>query len=192
MAVPTQARVREYFNFDPDTGHLIFRERPASEFSPAQHALHLKRVGKPAGCVNATHGYRKVIIDGSYQSAHRIVWLHVFGEWVKYPDFEIDHVNGNKDDNRIQNLRKCTKSMNQRNGSMRSNNRSGVIGVNWVESKQRWVARIWDGPHHRFLGQFSDIEEARAARAKAERELGYHAGHGKPASHPNLKASTNG
>lgn len=180
MAIPTQARVREYFNYDPATGDLLVKERPKSGFSPARYSSHMKQIGKPAGG-RLAGGYIKVHIDGEYYLAHRIVWLFVTGQWVTYPDFEIDHVNGNRSDNRIQNLRKVTKSMNQRNGSMRVNNTSGVIGVNWVASKRRWVARIWDGPHHKYLGQFKDIAEAAAARAKAERELGYHPGHGKDA-----------
>lgn len=178
MAIPTQARLREYFNYDPLTGQLIVKERPRSEFSPARYAEHVKRVGRPAGCLRAD-GYVKVHIDGRYYLAHRVVWLFVVGEWLSYPKHEIDHVNGIRSDNRIQNLRKTTKSGNQRNGSMRVNNASGVIGVNWVTSKRRWIARIWDGPRHRYLGQFRNIKDAEAARAKAERELGYHPGHGK-------------
>lgn len=178
MAHPTQARVREYFNYDPATGDLIVRERPRDEFDPASYARHLKRVGKPSGCFRE---YWKVCVDGEYFLSHKIIWLHIFGEWITYPDFEIDHVNGDRSDNRIGNLRKVTKSMNQRNGSMRVNNSSGVIGVNWVTSKRRWVARIWDGPHHRFLGQFKNLGDAAVARAKAEREIGYHPLHGKKA-----------
>lgn len=187
MVSPTQERVRELFNYDPQSGELIVRERPSAEYgNPASYARHLKRVGKAAGCTHKS-GYRTIHVDGAYYPAHKVVWLHVIGEWVNYPAGEIDHINGIRSDNRIQNLRKCTKSMNQRNAAMRINNRSGVIGVNWVTSKQRWVARIWDGPHHRYLGQFADIEDARIARAKAERELGYHAGHGK--STPYLQAA---
>jgi hypothetical protein len=180
MANLTQARLRGYFNYDPSIGRLIVKERPSSEFDSLAYARHLKQVGKPAGSINKG-GYRKVHIDGRYYSEHRVIWLFVFGQWPAYPEFEIDHLNGVKSDNRIQNLRKCSKSMNQRNGSMRRNNTSGVIGVNWVRSKGAWIARIWDGPRHRYLGQFKDIAEAAAARAKAEQEIGYHPGHGKPA-----------
>lgn len=177
----SQERLKQLFLYDPDTGHLIYRERARDNFkSHIRWVTHNRyRVGQPAGSIN-NGGYVKIHIDGVYYSAHRLIWLFIFGDWPSYPEFEIDHVNGVKTDNRIQNLRKCTKSMNQRNGSMRINNKSGVIGVNWVESKQAWIARIWDGPHHRYLGRFTDIEDAREARAKAERELGYHPGHGKP------------
>jgi len=177
MAVPTQARVREYFNYDPETGVLTFRERPRSEFSTdTTYGAHLKRVGSPAGCPN-TDGYIKVHIDGTYHSAHRAIWLLMTGEWVAYPQFEIDHINGDRGDNRWGNLRKATKSENQRNGSMRINNKSGVHGVNWKPASSGkgggWVARIWNGPRHVYLGFYRDLEHARIARVAAERVLGF-------------------
>ncbi|NSY48471.1 HNH endonuclease [Agrobacterium tumefaciens] len=179
MAVPTQARAMEYFNYDPETGHLLVKERPEAEFSKARYSHHLRRVGKPSGGVSTTHGYRKVLIDGAYHPAHRVIWLIVTGEWVKYPDFEIDHINGNPDDNRWTNLRKVTKSENQRNACKRVNNTSGIHGVNWKpvynkkENDGRWVARIWNGPRHVYLGSFRTLHEASIARKAAERVLGF-------------------
>lgn len=182
MATPTQARLRELFNYDQETGLLIWRERPPSDFkNVAAHNSFVTRCqGRPAGHIDGL-GYRIIRIGHDGYKAHRLIWLYVVGEWPAYPQFEIDHLNGDRSDNRIQNLRKVTKSENQRNGSMRSTNSSGVIGVNWVKSKRRWVARIWDGPRHRYLGQFKSLEDAQQARAAAERDLGYHPGHGKPA-----------
>lgn len=177
MAVPSQARANEYFNYDPSTGHLNVKERPKSEFSPGPYALHIKRVGKPSGCPNK-EGYVKVLIDGTYHSAHRIAWLIWCGEWVEYPAYEIDHINGDRSDNRITNLRKVTKSDNQRNAGQRVNNTSGVHGVNWKPKYNsnpgdgRWVARIWNGPKHVYLGSFKSLHEAEIARKAAERVLG--------------------
>lgn len=172
MAAPTQARVKEYFNYDPETGSLIFLERPRDQFDAAGHARHLKLIGTEAGHVEQ-QGYRVVVVDGVYQKAHKIAWLWMTGEWPTYPGAEIDHINRDRSDNRWVNLRKVSKSQNQRNANMRSNNQSGVHGVNWVESKQKWVARIWNGPRHVFLGQFDDLGHAAIARRAAERVLGY-------------------
>lgn len=177
MAIPTQARVRAYFNYDPKTGDLTHKERPRTEFgSAASYSTHLRRVGKTAGSINFD-GYRKICIDGSYHSAHRIIWLFVTGEWVVYPDFEIDHRNGKRADNRWRNLRKATKSDNQKNGGQRVNNTSGVHGVNWKPRPHHksggWVARIWNGPKHVYLGFFDNLEHAAIARRAAEKALGY-------------------
>lgn len=179
MADLTQARVKAYFNYDPDTGLMSFKERDKREFAnKALYTRHKLRVGKVAGSPN-NDGYVKVHIDGVYYSAHRVAWLIMTGELVKYPDFEIDHINGNRADNRWANLRKVTKSENQRNGSKRVNNTSGVHGVNWkpvYNSKPddgRWVARIWNGPRHVYLGSFRTLHEAAIARKAAERVLGF-------------------
>lgn len=176
----TQARLKELFQYDPQEGVLIWRERPLTDFKnkPAYHSFKSRWEGKVAGHIQF-QGYRKIVADGQNHQAHKLIWCFVFGEWITYPDAEIDHVNGDRADNRIQNLRKVTKSMNQRNSSMRINNKSGVIGVNWKKKQRRWVARIWDGPHHKYLGMYRNLEDAAAARAKAEQELGYHPGHGK-------------
>jgi hypothetical protein len=166
--------------YDPMTGDLIWRERSAAEFAskPAYMSFMSRRLGKVAGFIDSG-GYRQIVVDGQGWLGHKLVWLFVHKEWVPYPEYEIDHVNGKRADNRIQNLRKVTKSANQRNSSMRVNNKSGVHGVNWVKSKRRWVARIWDGPRHVFLGQFKELSDAALARAEAERRYGYHPGHGK-------------
>lgn len=179
MAVPTQARARAYFNYDPDTGLMYLNRRDRSEFSSnATFAKHEKRLGDPVGCPNHD-GYVKLHMDGAYYSAHRLAWLIQTGEWLLYPDFEIDHINGKRDDNRWANLRKVTKSENQRNSGMRVNNTSGVHGVNWkpkytgLPGEGRWVARIWNGPRHVYLGTFRTLHEANIARKAAERVLGF-------------------
>lgn len=177
MADLTQARALEYYNYDASTGTFFFKERPRHEFSRQEtHTKHLKRVGMPAGSPN-NDGYVKIIIDGEYYSAHRVAWLIKTGEIVQYPEFEIDHVNGNRADNRFANLRKVTKSENQRNSSKRVNNTSGVHGVNWKPRNGgpagSWVARIWNGPRHVYLGAFKEKSHAEIARKAAERVLGF-------------------
>lgn len=167
------SRCKKYFDYDAGTGFFRIKERPREEFTTSSlWKRHLGQVGKIVGSQNRD-GYIKVHMDGKYYSAHRIAWLIMTGEHVKYPDFEIDHINGNRSDNRFSNLRKVTKSENQRNGSKRLNNTSGVHGVNWKAGKDRWVARIWNGPKHIYLGQFRTLEEAAIARRAAERALGF-------------------
>jgi len=146
--------------------------------NPCERARHEARIGKIAGSLNAD-GYVKLIIDGRSYYAHKVAWLVMTGEWVTYPEFEIDHKNRCRSDNRWGNLRKVNKSGNQRNAGGRKDNTSGVHGVNWkpLYPKRpgygRWVARIWDGPKHLYLGSFKEIEDAKRARREAEARLGY-------------------
>lgn len=188
MAVPTQARALEYFNYERETGLLKFKERSSAEFSAPRYSDHLKRIGQVAGSIES-QGYRHVQMDGHTYKAHRIIWLMVHGEWVEYPAFEIDHINGDRSDNRLSNLRKVTKSGNQRNASQRVNNTSGVHGVNWKPTYNgngnggRWVARIWNGPRHVYLGSFKSLRDAAIARKAAERALGF-TGADRPVMYP--------
>lgn len=176
---PTRERLSEYFRYEPSTGHLIRKQRARSDYKlERNYKIHLSKVGSIAGTINAG-GYLKVSVDGFTHSAHRVAWMLHYGEWVDYPKFEIDHINNNTLDNRIENLRKVTKSDNQRNASPRKNNTSGVHGVNWkpkynlTPGDGRWVARIWDGPRHVYLGSFKNIEDAARVRREAEERLGY-------------------
>ena len=177
---PSRNRVMQFFEYDKSSGQLLLRERSREEFS--NHALWSRHVnndvGRVAGCPNSD-GYIKVHMDGTYYSAHRIAWLIMTGDWPEYPAWEIDHVNGDRGDNRWSNLRKVSKSENQRNGGKRANNTSGVHGVSWkpkynkTEGDGRWVARIWSGPKHVYLGAFKTLHEAAIARKAAERALGF-------------------
>jgi len=181
--IPSQDELLTMFDYDKDTGVLTWRDRGKEQFSSfaAYSSFKARWACKEVGFICA-EGYRKLTIKRSVHSAHKIIWKMVYGEDVPYPEFEIDHINGVRNDNSLANLRKVTKSENQRNAAMRRNNVSGVNGVNWVKSKQRWVCRIWDGKIHKYLGQFVHLEDAKICRERAERELGYHEGHGKPAT----------
>lgn len=106
---------------------------------------------------------------------HRLVWLMHHDEWPA----EIDHINGIRDDNRIENLRLVTRADNMRNSRRRKDNTSGVMGVSWHSATGKWRAYIGgqDGPLH--LGMFADWFDAVCARKSAERRQGYHANHGR-------------
>jgi hypothetical protein len=96
----------------------------------------------------------------------------------RWPEGEIDHINGNRQDNRIENLRDVPRSLNQRNSKLQNNNRSGVSGVFWRAN--RWEARIYlVSGQRKHLGRFKTFEEAVAVRKQAEMECGYHENHGR-------------
>jgi len=103
-----------------------------------------------------------------------LIWAMVNGEW---PDGEIDHINGDRSDNRISNLRVVTHRENAMNRSRRSDNASGVTGVHKCGSKWRATIKTSDG--YKCLGLHSTIEDAARVRYLAERAHGYHANHGR-------------
>ena len=94
------------------------------------------------------------------------------------PSGYIDHLNGDKHDNRIANLRDVDMSTNLRNAAGKSNNTSGATGVNWRADKGKWRARIMVNYKERTLGHFDTFEEAVAAREAAARKLGFTERHG--------------
>lgn len=176
----TQNQLKQLFSYDPVRGDLVWKDRPAEDFTSdrAYRMFRAKYAGKTAGSFDA-YGYKIIRFKDKPYKAHRLIWCFVFGEFPPYPEFEIDHVNGDRADNRIQNLRKCTKSMNQRNGSMHVNNKSGVNGVHWVVRDNVWRATIVAGGTRKFIGNFKSLNEAASARLREEAELGFHPGHGK-------------
>ncbi|MBD1229107.1 HNH endonuclease [Xenorhabdus griffiniae] len=95
---------------------------------------------------------------------HRLAWLLYYGRW---PSEFIDHINGDKSDNRIVNLREASNTENSWNSKMRKNNSSGIKGVCWCKSKKKWVARIRIDGKRKTLGYFSNIDEARLIMEKA-------------------------
>lgn len=118
-------------------------------------------------------GYLCGRIKGRAYLAHRVVWASTFGEM---PNAEIDHINGDKSDNRISNLRMADRVLNCRNAARRTDNTSGATGV--TRSGNAWLARIGTGKDRITLGSFDTLDEAIAARKVAERSLGYSVRHG--------------
>lgn len=116
--------------------------------------------GSVAGTIKP-NGYRVVTIDGGKHYAHRLIWFYVHGVW---PAVEIDHINGQKDDNRIGNLREATGTQNQ--GNRGSTNPNGK-GVTYHKRDKRWQAQMSRYGKHVHLGQFKNKDDARAAYAKA-------------------------
>ncbi len=91
----------------------------------------------------------------------------------------IDHINGDRGDNRISNLRVVTSTENNRNKAINKNNTSGVTGVTWSKSRRKWIAQIHIGKIGKALGGFDRVEDAIAARKNAETRYGFHENHGR-------------
>lgn len=162
---PVQFDVRELalklFSYDPETGVLtrIAYQTRAREIVPLPEP-------KPAGCLK--DGYLRVSLFGRSFYVHRLAWLIVHGEW---PDV-IDHINGDRSDNRIANLRSITDAENHQNiRRPKVNNPHGMLGVNWHAGAGKFMAQISVNNRSKYLGLFDTAEEAQAAYFHAKREL---------------------
>ncbi|WP_082492943.1 HNH endonuclease signature motif containing protein [Acidovorax sp. Leaf160] len=97
-----------------------------------------------------------------------MAWLYVNGAW---PDGQIDHINGNRADNRIANLRVCSNADNGQNRGVNANNRSGSPGVSFHSKAQKWQAHIGIQGVRHALGFFASKEDAAAAYVEAKAQL---------------------
>lgn len=157
---------RKALDYDPETGVMVWRDLPEFRVSCAKGG-RAKVVGKVAGTVTA-HGYRKIKICGRFIFAHRLAWLIVHGEDASG---EIDHINGDRLDNRIQNLRIASHAQNAMNGRRRSTNTAGLKGVYVCKPTGRYIAQIVvDGANH-YLGTHDTAEAAHAAYVAAAERL---------------------
>ena len=153
----TAERLRALLDYAPDTGRFCWRVRrgPAAKGAEAGH--------------RTAQGYRIIRVDGAAYMAHRLAWLHVHGE---HPPDEIDHINGDPTDDRIANLRPCSRQENARNVSGgRTSRFKGVYRRNG--RTPRWVAHIRVDGKQCYLGSFASDEDAWAAyKAAALRHYG--------------------
>lgn len=162
----TFEQVCRLFRYDPHTGKLFWRVKVAQ-------CIH---VGDESGSIHKATKYRKIKINHDSHQAHRIIWLIVYGS---FPDFDIDHINGIRSDNRLINLRAVTRSENCRNRGMQSNNTSGIMGVSWCKRSNQWLASIYVNGTNKHIGYFDDLELAALSRKNAEILYGYHSNHGR-------------
>lgn len=132
--------------------------------------------GDVAGCKENKYGYWLIRIKGILYRSHRLAWLYVYG---KFPEKDIDHINHDRTDNRIKNLRSVNRSENMKNGNVRKDNKSGTIGVCWSTSRKKWRAVIMTDKKYKHIGYFRKKNDAILARLKEEKINNYHKNHGK-------------
>jgi len=148
----TQQLVAEYF--DHKDGHLYWKK--------VAHPNKQYLVGQEAGSIHAT-GYRHVTWKGKVHKVHRLIFLLEYGYMPK----EIDHINGDRQDNRLKNLREVTRSQNQCNRFVLTNNTSGYAGVSWHKKSKSWVVRLMKDGKTKAIGYFKDLELAGLVSAEA-------------------------
>jgi hypothetical protein len=176
--LPDPDFLRKLLDYDPETGILLWKIRtPEIVGSESERRRwNARHAGKPAVTYSDKKGYCRGHIGGQMLYAHRIAWAITYGYWP--PGF-IDHINGDRADNRISNLRVVDKAGNMRNQRPRPGSISGVHGVIWNRKHSRWYARISVDAKPIHLGSFENKEDAIAARKAAETKYGYHPNHGR-------------
>ena len=149
----TAERLREMLKYYPGSGKFMW----------LKHTSSTGRAYGSAGNINAI-GYVRISVDGRSYLAHRLAWLYMTGAW---PSELIDHINGDRQDNRFCNLREATVRENQQNIEARA----GSLGTYWNKKSQRWAAQIRLGDGRRKgLGLFATQVDAHQAYLKAKAE----------------------
>jgi len=147
--------LRDHLTYDPATGFFCWTGKNP-RYAANSRAGHLHKFG-----------YRWIHISGKKIAAHRLAWLYEHGKW---PDCQIDHQNGDKDDNRISNLRDVNASMNALNiHRPNGKTKTGVRGITLERGKYR--AEVSTRPKRHFLGRFNTLEEAKQAYDNCKRKL---------------------
>lgn len=149
-------RIKEFLEYDEITG--VFRWKKTKSSSAV--------AGNVAGTPNS-NGHLQVVVDGRAYFLHRLAWLYVHG---RFPESNIDHINGNPADNRIVNLREASQAMNMQNlRRAQKNNKSGYLGVS--PARNKWRARIDVNGDRISLGVFEDPAQAYEAYLAAKRKM---------------------
>lgn len=159
--LPPISFLRQVLRYCPETGSLFWRD----DVPPTPRGV--PRANKAAGRHNAK-GYLVISVGGTLLVAHRIAFALHYGVW---PDQELDHINGKRDDNRIANLRQCDRYGNNHNTARPASNKSGFKGVCWCARYGKWEAKIKARGRQHWLGLFETPEAAHAAYASAALRL---------------------
>jgi len=177
--MPELSILRSRLIYDKHTGALTWKARTTLDGSrPSEVTRWNKRFAGAKVKTKSKAGYIVVCIDNIQYKSHRI--CYAMGYLVEPKTFEglyIDHISGQKDDNRLSNLRLATISENAKNRKISLTNKSGVVGV--VKRKRCFEAHVSTKNGRIYLGRFKNIEDASAARKLAEVENNYHANHGR-------------
>lgn len=151
------SELKELICYDYETGIFTYKKSRGK-----------LKVGSVAGSLRKD-GYLQIKFNKKSYLSHRLAWFYVYGY---FPKNEIDHINGNKEDNRILNLRECTRQENEYNKTLRKDNKTGYKGVSYRQDVKKYVASIRVNKIKKYLGFFDNEKEAYVAYINAARK--YH------------------
>jgi len=156
LPLPKRSRLLELHKYDFETGEIT-HIKPRSGVT----------VGRLAG--NKAYGYFRIRVDSQLYLSHRLMFLVFYG--VDPLEYEVDHIDGCKENNKPENLRLATHSQNQQNSDVQKNNSSGYRGVALHKASRKYIARIKVNKKQQYLGLFKTREEASLAYQKAASDL---------------------
>ena len=158
-----QSSLKELVLYDPETGIFVWKKGRAGASA-----------GKKIGCLKPS-GYIVALVNGKLHRLHRLAWLYTTGEWPKH---EIDHINGNRSDNRFCNLREATKAQNNWNKKVRKDSKVGVKNVIYYPKWGAYYVRITANKITQNFGPFKTKDEAEKVSLEKRKEI-----HGDFSSH---------
>lgn len=151
--IMNETNIRKFLAYDRGTGQFTWLITSGKA-----------RVGATAGTKHSK-GYTTITAEGRQMLAHRLAWWFENGVW---PSLQIDHINGDKADNRIANLREATSAQNHCNRGAQKNSSTGVKGVYWFKPNRMWKAQIVVQGKATVLGYFHNFDDAVRCRREAE------------------------
>jgi hypothetical protein len=180
--IPDRETLTRLLRYEPETGLLFWRERPVEMFIggkyPAKRrasSWNSRCAGKQIYCINKA-GYIVIRLSSEIHLIHRVIWKFIY-------DIEpiiIDHIDGNRTNNRLNNLRSIDIIESNHNLGLQERNTSDYTGIHWDEHRKKWKVEIGYKNKNIYIGRFTNKQDAIAARKQAETEYGYHPNHGRP------------
>ena len=173
--------MKSLLEYHPETGALVWRVRSAENFKDGGHKIahnvakwNGKHAGRPAFTATKSDGYKHGAIFGRNYTAHRVIWKMIHGVDAE----DVDHINGDRADNRLANLRSVARSLNARNAARAPGRTNPGTGVRRT-TNGKWQAYIMLGRKFISLGSHETPETALAIRKAAEAAYGFHPNHGR-------------
>jgi hypothetical protein len=153
--------LKSILNYDLETGFFTWLWR-----KDISNCVNMREVGKVAGSICPTTKYRRIKINGKLYKCSRLAWIYVYN---KNPNFMIDHINGDRSDDRISNLREATRSQNGANRSKQKRNKWGNKGIT-VRPNGKYQAEIRANGKRYYLGVYETADDAGIAYANASKK----------------------